>query len=137
MARVLYEEMRNLNRIELYSWSKARDLEEPVGGINELAYLAAPLLISYADDLWFLIQSMAMPDDREVAHYERLKGRRMRFSPAVKEVRKRARAEELRLAEEAERCRRFERLRRRADELREILRRTRECETGVAQATGP
>jgi hypothetical protein len=137
MARVLYEEIRNLNRYENYSWSRARDLEEPVGGIKELEYLAAPLLITYADDLWILIQSMAMPDEREVAHYERLKGHRLRFSPAVKESRERGRAEELRLAEEIERKRRLEQLWRRADELREISRRRREAEAAVAQAAGP
>jgi len=97
MAGVLYEAIRNLNRKEIYSWSKARELEEPSGNANDLQEIASNYeyeYLDYGDDVWNENESFAMPDKREIAHYERLRNKRMRLTPEVKEVRRKVRAEE-------------------------------------------
>jgi hypothetical protein len=121
MAGRLYEGIRQLNRKEIYSWSKARELEEPSGNASDLEEIAANYAFAYldhADEVWEEIESMAMTDNRELAHYERLRGQRMRLSPEVKEARKRARAEERQRQEEAEEEQWFQWLLERATELR-------------------
>ena len=121
MAGLLYEGIRQLNRKEIYSWSKARELEEPSGNASDLEEIAANYAFAYldhADEVWEEIESMAMPDNRELAHYERLRGKQMRLSPEVKEARKRARAEERQRQEEAEEEQWFQWLLERATELR-------------------
>ena len=87
MAGLLYEGIRQLNRKEIYSWSKARELEEPSGNATDLEEIAANYVyadLEYGDEVWHEIESFAMPDKREVSHYERLRGHRMRLSPEVK-----------------------------------------------------
>ena len=87
MAGLLYEGIRQLNRKEIYSWSKARELEDPSGNASDLEKIAANYVFAYldhGDDVWDEIESFAMPDKREVSHYERLKGHRMRLSPEIK-----------------------------------------------------
>ena len=94
MAGLLYEGIRQLNRKEIYSWSKARELEEPSGNANDLEEIAANYAfayLGYADEVWEEIESMAMPDRREVSHYERLRGHRMRLSPEIKAANEEAR----------------------------------------------
>ncbi len=84
MAGLLYEGIRQLNRKEIYSWSKARELEEPSGNASDLEKIAANYVFAYldhGDDVWDEIESFAMPDKREVSHYERLRGKQMRFEP--------------------------------------------------------
>ena len=125
MAGLLYEGIRQLNRKEIYSWSKARELEEPSGNASDLEEIAANYAfayLDYADEVWEEIESMAMPDRRKLAHYERLKGKQMRLSPKVKEARRRARAEERQRQEEAEEDQWFQWLLERATELRVELR---------------
>jgi hypothetical protein len=106
MAGLLYEGIRQLNRKEIYSWSKARELEEPSGNASDLEEIAANYryaYLDYGDEVWEEIESFAMPDKREVAHYERLRGQRMRLSPEVKEARKKARSEERQREQKAQR----------------------------------
>jgi hypothetical protein len=94
MAGLLYEGIRQLNRKEIYSWSKARELEEPSGNASDLEEIAANYVfayLDYGDDVWDEIESFAMPDKREVSHYERLRGQRMRLSPEVKAANEEAR----------------------------------------------
>ena len=94
MAGLLYEGIRQLNRKEIYSWSKARELEVPSGNASDLEEIAANYVfayLDYGDDVWDEIESFAMPDKREVSHYERLRGHRMRLSPAVKATNEEAR----------------------------------------------
>ena len=124
MAGLLYEGIRQLNRKEIYSWSKARELEEPSGNASDLEEIAANYVfayLDYGDDVWDEIESFAMPDKREVSHYERLRGKQMRLSPEVKEARKRARAEERQRQKEAEEDQWFQWLLERATELRAEL----------------
>jgi hypothetical protein len=121
MAGLLYEGIRQLNRKEIYSWSKARELEDPSGNATDLEEIAANYAFAhfdFADEMWEEIEKMAMTDNRELAHYERLRGQRMRLSPEVKEARKRARAEERQRQEEAEEEQWFQWLLERATELR-------------------
>ena len=125
MAGLLYEGIRQLNRKEIYSWSKARELEEASGNASDLEEIAANYVFAYldhGDDVWDEIESFAMPDKREVSHYERLRGKQMRLSPEVKEARKRARAEERQRQKEAEEDQWFQWLLERATELRAELR---------------
>jgi hypothetical protein len=61
---------------------------------------------------------MAMTDNRELAHYERLRGQQMRLRPEVKEARRRARAGEHQRQKEAEEDQWFQWLLERATELR-------------------
>ena len=127
MAGPLYEGIRQLNRKEIYSWSKARELEDPSGNASDLEEIAANYVFAhfdYADEMWEEIESMAMPDRRKLAHYERLRGKQMRLSPEVKEARKRARAEERQRQEEAEEDQWFQWLLERATELRVELKET-------------
>ena len=94
MAGLLYEGIRQLNRKEIYSWSKARELEVPSGNASDLEEIAANYVfayLDYGDDVWDEIESFAMPDKREVSHYERLRGHRMRLRPAVKATNEEAR----------------------------------------------
>jgi hypothetical protein len=94
MATLLYEGIRQLNRKEIYSWSKARELEEPSGNSSDLEEIAANYAyayLDYGDDVWDEIESFAMPDKREISHYERLRGHRMRLSPEVKAANEEAR----------------------------------------------
>ena len=124
MAGLLYEGIRQLNRKEIYSWSKARELEVPSGNASDLEETAANYAytdLDYADEVWEEIESMAMPDRRKLAHYERLRGKQMRLSPEVKEARKRARAEERQRQKEAEKDQWFQWLLERATELRAEL----------------
>ncbi len=124
MAGLLYEGIRQLNRKEIYSWSKARELEDPSGNATDLEEIAANYAFAhfdYADEMWEEIESMAMTDNRELAHYERLRGKQMRLSPEVKEARKRARAEERQRQKEAEKDQWFQCLVERATELRAEL----------------
>jgi hypothetical protein len=121
MAGPLYEGIRQLNRKEIYSWSKARELEDPSGNASDLEEIAANYAFAhfnFADEMWEEIESMAMPDTRELAHYERLRGQQMRLSPEVKKARKRARAVERQRQKEAEEEQRFQWLLERATELR-------------------
>ena len=122
MAQCLYEAIRNLNRKEVYSWSKARELESPSGNASDLEEIAANYFyvdLDYGQDVWDEIESLAMPDKRKVTHYERLRGKRMRLSPEVKEARRRARETLRELQREAENESRFQWLLERARELRE------------------
>jgi hypothetical protein len=124
MAGLLYEGIRQLNRKEIYSWSKARELEDPSGNASDLEEIAANYAfayLGYADEVWEEIESMAITDKRKLAHYERLRGKQMRLSPEVKEARKRARAEERQRQKEAEEDQWFQWLSERATELREEL----------------
>jgi hypothetical protein len=124
MAGLLYDGIRQLNRKEIYSWSKARELEEPSGNATDLEEIAANYVfayLDYGDDVWDEIESFAMPDKREVSHYERLRGKQMRLSPEVKEARKRERAEERQRQKEAEEDQWFQWLLERATELRAEL----------------
>jgi hypothetical protein len=127
MAGLLYEGIRQLNRKEIYSWSKARELEDPSGNASDLEEIAANYAfayLGYADEVWEEIESMAMPDRRKLAHYERLRGKQMRLGPEVKEARKRARAEERRRQKEDEEDQWFQWLLERATELRAELKET-------------
>ncbi len=127
MAGLLYDGIRQLNRKEIYSWSKARELEETSGNANDLEEIAANYAfayLGYADEVWEEIESMAMTDNRALAHYERLRGKQMRLSPEVKEARKRARAEERQRQKEAEKDQWFQWLSERATELRAELKET-------------
>ncbi len=124
MAGPLYEGIRQLNRKEIYSWSKARELEDPSGNASDLEKIAANYVfayLDYGDDVWDEIESFAMPDKREVSHYERLRGKQMRLSPEIKEARRRARAEERQRQKEAEDDQWFQWLSERATELRAEL----------------
>jgi hypothetical protein len=135
MAGTLYEGIRLLNRKEIYSWSKARELEEPSGNASDLEEIAANYVfayLDYGDDVWNEIESFAMPDKREVSHYERLRGKQMRLSPEVKEARKRARAEERQRQKEAEKDQWFQWLMGRATELREELKEAKGGESYVS-----
>ena len=121
MAGLLYEGIRQLNRKEIYSWSKARELEEPSGNACDLEEIAANYVyadLEYGDEVWHEIESFAMPDKREIAHYELLRGQRIRLSPEVKEARKRARAEERQRQKEDEEDQWFQWPLERATELR-------------------
>ncbi len=121
MAGLLYEGIRQLNRKEIYSWSKARELEDPSGNATDLEEIAANYAFAhfdFADEMWEEIEKMAMTDNRELAHYERLRGQQMRLSPEVKKARKRARAVERQRQKEAEEEQRFQWLLERATELR-------------------
>ena len=94
MAGPLYEGIRQLNRKEIYSWSKARELEEASGNASDLEEIAANYVyadLEYGDEVWHEIESFAMPDKREVSHYERLRGHRMRLSPEIKAANEEAR----------------------------------------------
>jgi hypothetical protein len=127
MAGPLYEGIRQLNRKEIYSWSKARELEEPSGNVSDLEEIAANYAfayLDYADEVWEEIESMAMTDKRKLAHYERLRGKQMRLSSEVKEARKRARAEERQRQKEADEDQWFQWLLERATELRAGLKET-------------
>jgi hypothetical protein len=127
MAGLLYEGIRQLNRKEIYSWSKARELEESSGNASDLEEIAANYAFAhfaFADEVWEEIERMAITDSRELAHYERLRGKQMRLSPEVKAARKRARAEERQRQKEAEKDQWFQWLLERATELRVELKET-------------
>jgi hypothetical protein len=127
MAGPLYEGIRQLNRKEIYSWSKARELEDPSGNASDLEEIAANYAFAhfaFADEMWEEIESMAITDKRKLAHYERLRGKQMRLSSEVKEARKRARAEERQRQKEAEEDQWFQWLSERATELRAELKET-------------
>ncbi len=116
MAQVLYEVIRNLNRREIYSWNKARDLERVWGAGRALDELGEA-----SDRGWGIDHRQAFlpaPPDHQPAHYEVLRGKRMRLTPEEKAERKRARAEKRRREKEAQKKERFERLMQRAIELR-------------------
>ena len=117
MAQTLYEGIRNLNRTEIYTWNKCKELEIPIGAGRLLHNLTGEYL--NFDDLWADIERQCRPRDRK-AHYERLAGndRRVRLTPEEKEVRKKDRAEKLQREKKAHREERFERLLQRATELR-------------------
>ncbi len=115
MAQTLYEGIRNLNRAEIYSWNKCKELEIPIGAGRLLHNLTGDYLDT--DDLWADIEIQCRPDDRE-AHYERLAGRRMRLTEEAKETGREDRAEKRQREKEAQRKERFERLLQGATELR-------------------
>ncbi len=77
MARDLYWEIRKINDREAYSWNKARELESPYGAGAALRRLGA----RFGDNggVWIEIESKAKPNERETAHYERLRGKRIRI----------------------------------------------------------
>ena len=117
MARDLYEAVRNLNRREFYSWNKARELERPLGAkaLDELGG-------RYSHDavkVWSIIESMARQVVREVTHYERCRGQRIRLDPDVKRARAQVRREERRRQAEAREQEEFDRLAKRLTKLRE------------------
>lgn len=103
MAQALYEGIRNLNRAEIYSWNKCREIEMPIGAGELLHNLTGDYLD--ANDLWADIEIQSRPPKHKT-HYERLAGRRMRLTEEEKEARRK----------EA-----FERLLERATELRAKL----------------
>ncbi len=117
MAQTLYEGIRNLNRAEIYSWNKCKELEVPIGAGRLLHNLTGDYLDT--DDLWADIEIQCRPPNQE-AHYERLAGneRRIRLTPEEKGLRKKDRAEKRQREKEAQRKERFERLLQRANELR-------------------
>ena len=115
MAQALYEGIRNLNRAEIYSWNKCKELEIPIGAGRLMHNLTGNYL--YTDELWADIKRQCRPDDRE-AHYERLAGRQMRLTEEEKETGREYRAEKRQREKEAQRKEGFERLLQRATELR-------------------
>jgi hypothetical protein len=72
MAQTLYEGIRNLNRAEIYSWNKCKEMEIPIGAGRLLHNLTGDYLDT--DELWFHIERQCRPDDHKT-HYERLAGR--------------------------------------------------------------
>jgi len=115
MARALYEGIRNLNRAEIYSWNKCKELEIPIGAGRLLHNLTG----DYTDteELWFDIETQCRPHDQK-AHYERLVGRQMRLTEEEKETGREDRVEKRQVEKEAQREASFERLLLRATELR-------------------
>jgi len=103
MAQTLYEGIRNLNRAEIYSWNKCREVEMPIGAGRVIHNLTGDYLNT--NDLWAEIEIQSRPPKSET-HCERLASRRMRLTEEDKEARRR----------EA-----FETLLERATELREKL----------------
>ena len=115
MAQALYEGIRNLNRAEIYSWNKCKELEIPIGAGRLMHNLTGNYL--YTDELWADIKIQGRPPYRE-AHYERLASGQTGLTPEEKELKKKARAEKRQRQKEAQENEMFERLLQRATELR-------------------
>jgi hypothetical protein len=92
MAQTLYEGIRNLNRAEIYSWNKCREVEMPLGAGRVIHNLTGDYLST--NDLWAEIQIQSRPPKHET-HYERLAGRPMRLSEEEKEARRKEAFESL------------------------------------------
>jgi hypothetical protein len=118
MAQSVYEGIRNLNRAEIYSWNKCKEVEIPIGAGKLLDNLIGDYLDT--NDLWSEIEMQSRPPNLE-AHYERLADRRMQLTEEEKKIRKKARAEERLRQKEVQKKERFERLLQRATELRSRL----------------
>ena len=119
MAGDLYKAVRNLNRRELYSWNKARELER-LYGPNAVDLLGGKCGKD-AEEIWHIIENMRRPEVGGLTHYERHRGQRMRLEPEVKKARAEGRAEERRREREELREERFLQLVRRYEELKSQL----------------
>jgi hypothetical protein len=85
-AEELYWEIINCNLRERYSWSKARSLEV-IFGVGKAIHELSGHYVN-AEDLWFEIESQCLPGQRELTHYEKLRGcKRIRLTPEEKEDR--------------------------------------------------
>jgi len=92
MAQTIYEGIRNLNKAEIYSWNKCKELKIPIGAGRLMHNLTGDYLDT--NDLWAEIEIQSRPPNLE-AHYEGLAGRRMRLSEEEKEARRKEAFERL------------------------------------------